>query len=817
MHDFEYKPTHYKLHFIPDLTTFIFRGEEEMNFFLRAPTKQLTFDALDLTVLSVSLRNKDNQEQHITFSQNKTKDKLEIASFDDLLSGEYTLEIKFTGKNTDKLAGWYRSRVVGGEEYILTSQFEAADARRAYVCIDNPLYKATFSISMEIEKDLTAISNMPIKEEQLLGSKKRVLFEESPVMSTYLLYLGVGRFDIVEDSYNDVVLRGITTPGKAEHMKTVLMFAKQALAFFEEYFAIPYPLPKLDLIAVPDFAQAAMENWGAVVGREEDILVYERKTSITHKQWIASVIMHEIAHMWFGDLVTMKWWDDLWLNESFATFMETKAIAHLYPEWHRWTESITAETFSAMQLDGLKSSHAIQNDAKDLDSIEENFDAITYEKGASILRMLEGFVGEAALREGLRTYMNEFAYKNAQAGDLWKHIAITSHQPVERVMNSFITQVGYPEVFVEERENKIHLTQQRFTYLPNTDKSLWSIPLFQKDIDSIVFDTHKIDLENKKSLPLINLDYFGFFITSYDKSLLEKMVINKKNLDTHERLGLLHDLFSTVMAGQNSLSLYLSFVDSFLEKEENPDILWLGLSELRRLYVLLEREDVAKKLRLLSKEILGRVGMLPSRGEDTRIPILRNSSMYALGIMNDPEILSFSDQLLRNSANGKEIHPDIRPVAYSMGVRAKSEHYAFLKKRYQTITMDAEKVEILSALGFTTQEELLGETLVFALSPEVRYANLLFLSRPFISNPETRKIAFPWLKNNWEELLKRSGGAGENILQRLVKSIAPAGVALYKDDIIQFLKKLEGGVLGKAAREVEEEIEITNRFVEVNK
>lgn len=819
MEELKFKPTHYKLHFIPDLKNSVFYVEEEIQVNIEKEIKTILFDALELEISSVNIFSKHKEKIKNSFKVDNKNHKLSIVLESIISPGEYLVKLEFSAKYTETLAGWYKSKVIGRNEYIFSSQFEAADARRAFVCIDNPSCKTTFSVSMEVGKDLLAISNMPvIKEVELLNDKKLVTFSPTHKMSTYLLYLGLGNFEYIKDNYKHIVLRGIATPGKAKYMKQSLQFTKQALKYFEDYFGVPYPLPKLDLIAVPDFAQGAMENWGAITFREESVLVYEGKTPIVNKKWIAVTVMHEIAHQWFGNLVTMKWWDNLWLNESFATFMEGKAIAYYYPEWETDIENISSRTFIAMGLDSLKSSHAIQNNAKDLASIEQNFDLITYEKGASILRMLEGYVGENALREGLKSYIKQFAYSNARAENLWEAIAKASEKPIRKIMNDFVKKTGYPQVHVEKLKDKLLLTQKRFTYLPNNDETLWPIPLFLKNKKNFLLEKRNAFLDSSiGEPPIINNNYLGFFITLFEPSLLEEILVDKRLLTIYDRLGILHDVFATIMATETTLSTYLIFVENFLDKETDPDVLLLGLSQLRRVYILLEQDDIAKQVSSLAKHILRQVGNIPKSGENTRIPLLRSSSLYALGIMGDPDVISFADSLLHDLANGKEIHPDIRPVTYSIAIRANVKHHSFLKSRYQSLTADAEKTEILSALGFAKEKELIEDTLVFALSPEVRYANLLFFSRPFSSNPQIKEFAFPWLKKNWQTLIKQSGGVGENILQHLIKSIVPNGISLYKEDILEFLDILKGGVLGKAARETEEEIQIITNFVEKNK
>src|SRR3989338_4179845 len=375
------KPINYKLIFEPDLKKFSFKGNEILLFEVVDPTKKIELDLVELKItdcrLQINQRNKID-----SYQTDKQKEKLTIFLSQKLEPGIYELFIEFTGILNDKLAGFYRSKYSdkGKEKYIATTQFEAADAKRAFPCVDHPAYKGTFDVSFIIDKNLSALSNtlpkrvINLKRQANLNStsqvkrgawqrarmgKKMVIFERTPLMSTYLLYLGVGEFEFIEDKYRDILLRVVTTPGKKEYGKFALDCSKKFLKFYEEYFDYPYPLKKLDLIAVPDFASGAMENWGAITFRENALLLYPNLSSRATMERIAEVVAHELVHQWFGNLVTMKWWDDLWLNESFATYMAYKALDKFWPEWKVWSGYLTYAVFGAMSLDGLKSTRSI--------------------------------------------------------------------------------------------------------------------------------------------------------------------------------------------------------------------------------------------------------------------------------------------------------------------------------------------------------------------------------------------------------------------------------------------------------------------------
>ncbi|MBI3254410.1 MAG: M1 family peptidase, partial [Nitrosarchaeum sp.] len=369
------------------------------------------------------------------------------------IEGTAFVEIAFAGELNDRLLGFYRSQYKqnGKTKYLATSQFEAADARRAFPCWDEPQAKATFDISIIAENKFTAISNMPIASKKKIKNKTIYKFAKTPIMSTYLVYLAVGEFEYLTGKIGKTQVRVITTKGNKSKGKYSLDLGKKLLLSYEKYFGIKYPLPKLDLIAIPDFASGAMENWGAITFRET-ILLYDPKTSSTRtKQYIAEVISHEIAHQWFGNLVTMKWWNDLWLNESFATFMATKFVDKFYPEWDLWNQFVEDAMNAAMGLDSLKNTHPIDVKVNSTSEIREIFDAISYDKGGCVLRMLEHYVGESNFQKGLKRYLADFKYKNAEGRDLWDAIGKISKMPVRVMVLTWLKQPGFPVVEIEKQ------------------------------------------------------------------------------------------------------------------------------------------------------------------------------------------------------------------------------------------------------------------------------------------------------------------------------------------------------------------------------
>ncbi|MFB5613288.1 MAG: M1 family metallopeptidase, partial [Nitrosarchaeum sp.] len=450
-------PVNYVLEFEPIFKNFTFIGKETITVNCKESVNSITLHCAELKIRSCHVRHNGVSEKAITKIDPK-KEELTII-IKNKIKGSAFIEVDFVGTLNDRLLGFYRSQYKqnGKVKYLATTQFEAADARRAFPCWDEPEAKATFDISIIAENKFTAISNMPVTSKKRIKNKTIYKFAKTPIMSTYLIYLAVGEFEYLVGKTGKIQIRVITTKGNKSKGKYSLELGKKLLSSYEKYFGIKYPLPKLDLIAIPDFAAGAMENWGAITFRET-ILLYDPKTSSTRtKQYIAEVISHEIAHQWFGNLVTMKWWNDLWLNESFATFMATKFVDKFYPEWDLWNQFVEDAMNTAMGLDSLKNTHPIDVKVNSTSEIREIFDAISYDKGGCVLRMLEHYVGESNFQKGLKHYLNEFKYKNAEGKDLWDAIGKISKMPVRTMVSTWLKQPGFPVVEIEKKDSTLHL------------------------------------------------------------------------------------------------------------------------------------------------------------------------------------------------------------------------------------------------------------------------------------------------------------------------------------------------------------------------
>jgi tricorn protease interacting factor F2/3 len=850
--DYHLIPRNYTLTFEPDLETFIFSGKELITFELSKSTKEIVLDAMDLEVVSCALLEK---ESSIDCQKRVENNRLYITFPKALKQGTYVVEIIFNGKINEYLAGWYRSRYeVDGElRYCATSHFEPADARRAFPCVDHPSYKATFDIAMVIEKGLVAISNMPeivvsdkgrhsgersdarIKgidsgQARMTGEqvgmtkkKKRVRFAQSPIMSTYLVYLGVGEFEFIEGKYKNVVIRGVTNPGKKAYAKFAVEEAAKYLAYFEEYFGVEYPLPKVDLIAVTDFAAGAMENWGAITFRENAMLFYPDRTSVVTKQHIAEVVAHELAHQWFGNLVTMRWWEDLWLNESFATFMAHKAVDHAYPEWKIWTRYVLEVVFGGMSLDSLRTTHPIQVQVDAVAQTNELFDEIAYEKGGSILRMLEGYLTEEGFRDGLRAYIPKFAYANAEGKNLWETLEVVSKKPVVKLMESFIQQMGFPEVGVRLEGKSLVFSQKRFSFEQQADTELWHVPVCWQDESGVKRELleageEKFALKGVPQFVNANADYSGFYVSAYSDDLAEKLGEHIGEVSVPDRLGFVHDYYFFVLSGSRTVAEFVDFVERYFSAEDEATVLSYLIGKLTSIYLLLETPRLREVASILAKRALQKVSREPVEHEDPEHVILRNTALYALGLFGDAETEQFAlEKFQAFLSDETSLHSDLRGTIYALAVWAKDENYSKVLELYKQTPIQEEKAKFLSALARSKNRTLLLQTLDYALSTEVSFSNLVYVFSSLSRNPYAKDLAIDWIRSHWDVMVQSGGGMGDMILRFVLKYIIPQFGVGREDLVYEFLGGVKGVSLQKTFEQLKEELEIHSRLVERNK
>ena len=514
-------------------------------------------------------------------------------SFDKSISAgsKAQLTVNYTGSLNDKMAGFYRSSYQlpdGTTHYIATTQMEATDARRALPCFDEPALKATFTVTLVADKKHTCISNMDVASEKEVeskitgGTKKAVTFNQTPLMSTYLLAFIVGELKYIETNSFRVPVRVYATPDKnIEHGRFSLELAAKTLDFYEKTFNSAFPLPKMDMAAIPDFSAGAMENWGLVTYRVVDLLFDEKTSGASMKQRVAEVVQHELAHQWFGNLVTMDFWDGLWLNEGFATWMSWYSCNVFYPEWKVWEGYVTDNLQQALSLDSLRSSHPIEVPVHRADEISEIFDAISYSKGSCVIRMMSKYLGEETFMEGIRQYLKKHAYGNTQTSDLWAALSEASGKPVDKVMDIWTKNIGYPVVTVMENEGSksIHVKQNRFLRTgdvkPEEDKTLFPVFLGLRTKDGVDEQLVLSGREENFKVPdldffKLNADHSGIYRTSYTPARLEKLgqAAKKGLLSVEDRAGMIADAGALAASGYQKTSGVLALLKSFSDETE---------------------------------------------------------------------------------------------------------------------------------------------------------------------------------------------------------------------------------------------------------
>ncbi|CAJ0921272.1 unnamed protein product, partial [Mesorhabditis belari] len=572
-------PTHYKIRLEPDFSSFTFKGCVEIDLDVLKATKWDHFEACEWTRVA-------KLAAHVFGKVNNACDRFTNRGY----SQKVQLKIDYMGVHNDKMQGFYRSKYLheGQEKWILATQFESTYAREAFPCFDEPMYKATYDVTLVVDDGLTALSNAPVRAESKEGKKHIVTFDTTPKMSSYLVAFAVGHFEYLEQkSSKGTLIRVYTVPGKKHLGEFALEVGTKSIDWYADWFGIPYSMPKCDLIAIPDFSMGAMENWGLVTFREIALLFDAEKTSTKQKAYVALVIAHELAHLWFGDLVTMKWWTDLWLKEGFASFMEYLFVGYNYPEMKIWLHFLNDELASGFELDALKNSHPIEVPIDNPNELDEIYDSITYAKSNSVNRMLCFYLGEESFQKGLRIYLQRFQFSNAETNDLWKCLSEASGVDVMALMSGWTKQMGFPVVAVskvseDDKNLKLSFTQKRFIADGSEDSadSLWKVPLTFSSTSSPDQPFHRTVLSERsseQSLAVakgewlkVNQGTTGFYRVKYSGELLEGLLkaVANQTLPVLDRFGLSNDLFALANAGQVPISQVLSFVESSLKENE---------------------------------------------------------------------------------------------------------------------------------------------------------------------------------------------------------------------------------------------------------
>jgi len=772
------RPENYKLTFTPDLDKAKFEGDETIAIRVLKSTSEITLNAVDIDFHEVSVTSGGNTQKAKVTSE-KDKEMVVLTVEKPLAAGPATIHITYTGILNDEMRGLYLGKDDKGHKYA-ASQFEATDARRAFPSFDEPDYKATFDITAVADKGQVAVSNYKVVSDTPgPGDKHTVKFATTAKMSSYLAALVVGNFEYIEGFVDGIPIRVYSTPGKKEMGKFALDAAEYIVGYYDKYFGIKYPYGKLDLIGLPDFSAGAMENVGCITFREVILLIDEKQGSVDLKKTIASVTAHEIAHMWFGDLVTMKWWDDIWLNEGFATWMESKPVQKWKPEWNFDLDDVSG-TGGTLNVDSLANTRPIHQAAETPAQIQELFDGIAYGKAASVLRMLEAYLGEETFRAGVNAYLQQHQYANATADDFWDAQAKTSKKPVDKIMPTWVKQAGVPMINVKAQcsgnSTSVTLAQQRYyvdrSKFEEPNDELWQIPLCLKG--SASGQSAKCELMTKKeetfTLPgcstwvLTNAGATGYYRTGYQPDAVRALANDTEaKLTPAERIAVQTDVWASVRVGREPVGDYLAFAQG-LQSDRNRAVLEDLLGRLNYIgqYVVSDSDRDAYRawLRQYLAPAKKDVGYEPKPGESDEQRTLRSRLFNALGFdARDPETLEqarkIADKALDNPAS-----VDLEMAGSAFGLAALNGDSVFYDKVIAALKNPKSPEEYymyLFTLPQFSDQKLLQRTLEFAISPDVRSQDALSVITSVMGNPAGQQLAWDFVRQHWPEVEKAGG------------------------------------------------------------
>ena len=772
-------PENYKLSFAPDFSKDNFAGEETIQIRVLKATTQIALNSAQIDFQSATISSAGTT-QTAKVTLDKEKEMATLAFDKPIAAGPATIHIQYVGVLNDELRGLYLGKDHEGRKYAVT-QFEATDARRAFPSFDEPDYKATFDVTVIADKGLLAISNGKVLSDTPGpgDAKHTVKFATTAKMSSYLVALAVGQFEYVEGQADGIPIRVWGPPGAKQNATYALEVAEQCMKYYNHYFGIKYPFEKLDMIGLPDFAAGAMENTGLITYREVILLLDDKKASVGLHQTVATVIAHEMAHQWFGDLVTMKWWDDIWLNEGFATWMENKAVAAWKPEWHMELDDVQ-QTTGTLGVDALQNTRPIHQAAETPAQIQELFDGIAYGKAASVLRMVEAYLGPETFRAGVDQYLKRHAYGNATADDFWKTLAEVSKKPVDQVMPTFVKQPGAPMVSVATRckggAESVTLSQKRYFYdrslFDRGNDELWQVPVCLKGENGAQKCVLLTKKEQAFSLPacgswvMANAGANGYYRTGYSSDAIGNMSHSaEKDLTPAERIMLLSDSWASVRVGEQKIGDYLALAEA-LQSDRTRAVLEQMAVQVTYIgdYLVTDndREAYEQWVRRLFSPIAKELGWSPKPGENDETKSLRARIMSVLGHAGrDPEVIAearkLTEQALRDPAT---IDHTIALTAFRLaGENGDSALYNELMNHLQQKGGSLEDYYIyFQAIARFRDPKLLQRTLDFAVSPSVRTQDSLGLISAVMQNPAGTRVAWDFVRSHWTDIAKVGGG-----------------------------------------------------------
>jgi puromycin-sensitive aminopeptidase len=794
------KPVRYSAHLAPDLAQGTFQGSMELELALQKPRRELHLHAVGLTVQTARARQPKGEPLKARISADAESETITLQFDQDLAAGAAVLDLAWSGKFSEGLRGLYRA---GG---LAVTQFEAADARRLFPCFDEPAFKARWSIELlNLPKGVQAISNGEIvKDESAPGGGRTVRFKETPKLSSYLIALCIGDLaSSPKGMARDYPVRTWAVPQKQALTAFGQEVACAVLPLLEDYFGQPYAYGKVDQIGVPDFEAGAMENAGCITYREVALLLDPKTAPLGVQKRVAEVITHELSHQWFGNLVTMVWWDDLWLNEAFATWMAYKIVDQWRPAWRVWMDFEVGKG-SALHLDAMKSSHPIRAEIRNAEEAGEAFDAITYEKGGAILRMIEGYLGEEKFRDGIRLYMKKHREQNATADDLWAALGQSSGQPILELANGWIRQTGFPLLNLSAKDGKLKLSQKRFFGDPQAagDSTQWLVPVVLRFGDEKETRERRVLLRGAEetvdlgsgrqvSYVLGNVGARGFYRTAYEPELLRKIVENIQELRTEERMALVADQWALVRANVTPIDGFLNLLAG-LQHEQDHVVLEevigrLGYLESRGVEEA-DRPAFQQWVRRLFAGAGAELGWEQRDGDSDETRLRRAAVLRAVTLVGrDPAAVKEAVERYENHAGKKRpLDPNLVDVAVTAVARTGDEkRFEELKHLAKTELDPAAKRRYLHALAMVEHPDLVQRSVDLALDGFVQMQDFASYLGTLLANRATKEAAWTFMQKRWEEVRKK--GDSPMILRRLVEALGSLATREHLAQVEKFL------------------------------
>jgi aminopeptidase N len=765
-------PRHYEIRIRPDLDKFVTQGSVTIDLEILKPANEIVLNALELEITKATLLT--DHEIPLTSIVDATNQTVAFHLASSLAPGKCRLTVDFTGRIGEQGQGLFYVRYSSpaGRRVMLATQMEPTDARRMFPCWDEPAFRATFDLSVIVPEKHIAVSNMPIERETPLdGGFKEVKFVRTPAMASYLVALVSGELEELKGEAEGVQIRIITTNGKREQGRYALDATKKLLAYYNDYFGIKYPLPKLDQIAIPGDFDGAMENWGAITYNEGVLLFDPGTSSQETKQNIFVTVAHEMSHQWFGDLVTMGWWDNLWLNEGFATWMETKATDHFNPDWQMWLTA-AAEKTSVMSGDARSTTHPIQTPIRSETQANDAFDTITYQKGGAFLRMLESYLGEKEFRNGIHTYLSAHAYGNTTTADLWAALESVSGKPIRAISAGWTEQPGVPVVKVKtdcvDGRRVVSLGQERFTVQnPSAAPMRWEIPITL--VDTARPDRVKVALLDGESgsetiddcqgAVKANAGDTGYYRVAYDAAAFQRLQADFEHLSAADRLNLLNDTWAMVEAGRASATNYFELLDAV--RGEKTAAIWEQiLATLAVVDELEQREAGRPRFHEYARELLRpQLDRLGWAGSKARGPesLLRGRVIITLSDFGDQQVIARTRELFQKFLSRPEsVDADLRPAVFkSVGRYSDRRTYEQIHELAKKARGSEERSLYYQAMSRALDSELAGATLALSLTEETVPQEATHFVIDVADSSERPELAWQFAQQHMNELLPR--------------------------------------------------------------